>query len=554
MNDPARSQSLPLRFRCTAEDGEPAKEGVVRDRFRLGYGDGCDVQLPGGNGPGVVFEVENRRGPLLIARALPPEECARYVDLRINGEPLGESQQMIHPGARVDIIDKATQRHYQMVVESQVPHAWLRPRNLAIVIVVLALLGAAFGGYLYRWMLGAHTEAQRTSERVERAEIALQRTAQELLATTSRMGTSDRELASAIEDLRRLQGAASRELQKEFTLRVGDIERQAREISEQNLKSTSDVQLQVQELRDEFSQRMVSAYQQVKQLERSLLEAMAERFAARGPAEAQLKSILAESQNAVLFMRTRFQVRLGEADEPQDVSSLGSGFLVGPDGLAITAQHVMYPWRYDKDLLVLTELGLAEVIPDSVRWSVWPSGRVVLDDPHDPESFREADAYHSDGTPPGVRVLAVPEPAVAPTVVASPLGMVQLPVPQPGPSDVVVFRLDGGVTSLPYLTLADTALPLAPLDQVLAVGFPYSRLQDGESRPQGVRGFVRRVGKELLEIDAAIHPGLSGAPLMGADGQVVGMLSATLGSEVYGVAVLARDLRVVMDSANARRP
>ena len=541
-----------MRLELAAHGDGPAHERVLRDCFRIGYGDDCDIQLPGGPGPGVVFEVENARGPVLIARALPPEEISNYVDVQIDGEPLVHSQQTLEPGARVDITDKATQRCYQMVVDSQPPHPWLRPRNLAIVIAVLALLGAAFGGYLYRSVIGTRGEVQRTSERMERAEAALQRTAQQLLDSVGKMGTTDAELASAIYDLKLMQGTASRELHEEFTRRIAQIEREGREDIAQRAKTARDAQAQFDQLRDEFSQRMVAAYQQLKDLERSVLETMAKRFAARGPPRTALKQVLATSRNAVLFVRTQYRVTLGEEAGTRELWSLGTGFLVSDDGLAVTAQHVLYPWRYDKELLVLTTLGLAQVIPDSVRWSVWPAGRTVLDDPADLQSYHEADAYHSDGIEPKLRVLAAPQPRLTLTMVPSPIGMVELQVPLPGRSDVVVFQIDAGDASLPHLTLSDADESVEPLDEVLAIGYPYSRLKDGQAWPQGVRGFVRRVGDELLEIDAAVHPGLSGGPLLSAHGKVLGMLSAIIGSEVYAVAVLASDIRTVIDDARER--
>lgn len=512
----ARGRSLPLRLKVAAHEGAPAHERVLRGCFRLGYAKDCDIQLLGGDGPGVLFEVENARGPLLIARALPPQECANYVDVRIDGEPLAGSQQTLNPGARVAIIDKATQRRYEMVVDSQLPHPWFRPRNLAAVIMVLALLGSAFGGYLYRSLTGTRSEVQRASERMGRAEETLQRTVRELRESVSQMGTTDAELASTIRELNHLQGAASLEL------------------------------------REEFSQRMVSTYQQLNEVKHSLLDTMAQRFAARGPPRSALKSVLTKSRDAVLFVRTRYRVTFAEDAESRELTGFGSAFLVDAEGLALTAQHVMYPWRYDQELLVLTRLGLAQVDTDSVRWSVWVTGRTVLEDPADPDSFHEEDAYHSYGDDPKLQVLAVAEPKLTQVMVASPLGMIELAVPLPGRNDIAVFQIDSADAQLAHLRLAKDVGSVGPLDEVLAIGYPYSRLTYGRALPQGVQGLVRRIDDELLEIDAAVHPGLSGGPLISLDGEVIGMISASLGSDVYGVAVLVRDLRTVLGEARAQ--
>jgi S1-C subfamily serine protease len=544
-----RRGPIPLRLVLKAGAGDAASERVLPGRFRLGYADDCDIQLKGGPGPGVVFEVVDVPGPLLVARALPPEGCGQHVDVQIDGEPFLEAQQTLRPGARVDIVDKASKRRYQMVVGALGQQGWLRPRNLAIVIVALSLLGAAFGGYLYQSLIGTRGEVQRTSERVERTEAALERTARELLASVSRLGTTEAELASAVTEMRRLQGTTSRELREEFDQRITEIERAAGEGVERSARSAADAQARLNELRSEFSQRMVSSYQQLKELERNLLDTMSQRFAAEGPSNTALKSVFERSQGAVLFVRTRYRLTFDEDSESRELTSLGSGFLVGPNGLAVTAQHVLYPWRYDKELLVLTALGLAQVDQKSVRWSVWLAGKTVLEDPHDAESYRERGAFHSGGPDAALRVLAFLEPKVTLTVVPSPVGMVQLPVPLPGPSDAAVFRLSLGAERVPHLRLSDMHSAVEPLDEVLAIGYPYSRLRDGQAWPQAVRGFVRQVDNELLEIDAAVHPGLSGGPLLGRRGEVVGMLSATVGSDVYAVAVLSRDLRRLIDKA-----
>jgi len=223
--------------------------------------------------------------------------------------------------------------------------------------------------------------------------------------------------------------------------------------------------------------------------------------------------------------------------------------VVGDRGLAISAQHVLFPWRFDRELLVLARLELAEVVPDSVRWSVWLAGSRVLSDAADDDSFDEQGAFNS-GAPQqrGLRMLAVPQPRLTPTLVPSPLGVVELPVPLPGAGDVAVFQIMSFDSPLPYLKLT-SSMEVEALDEVLVLGYPYSRLKDGVGWPQGVRGFVRRADDELVEIDAAVHPGLSGGPVLDHNGEVLGMVSAIIGSEVYGTAVRARHLRAVLDDA-----
>jgi len=80
----------------------------------------------------------------------------------------------------------------------------------------------------------------------------------------------------------------------------------------------------------------------------------------------------------------------------------------------------------------------------------------------------------------------------------------------------------------PVAALAIAAQAAEPLDEALAVGYPFSRLEDGVSAPQGVTGFVRRVTENVLELDTALNPGLSGGPILNLDGDVIGMAIGVL--------------------------
>ncbi len=551
-----RVSSLPLRLKLEPEDGGPAHERVLRSPFRLGFGPECDIQLGGEQGPEVVFQVERARGPLLIASALPPEEYDHFVELKIDGEPLRQPVKELHPGTRLDIFDKSTKRRYSVVVDAAAQR-WLRPRNLAIVMSVLVVIGSGFAAYMYWSLRGTQSEIARTSERVQQAEAALERTANELLASVARMGSTDAELAAAIRELSALQHGAARDIREEFARRIADLDAQTREAMEQAQQAdveqarelTAEAQARLDALREEFSTRMVESYQKLKEVEQALLSTMAQRFAERRPTQARLKDVLQTSRSSVLFVQTRYRVHFAAEDKPRELSGFGTGFLVGPNGLAVSAQHVMFPWRHDRDLLVLEQLGVVKVMPESVRWSVWTAGKQVLRDSSDPTSFNTEQAFQSDQAERGLRMLAHPAPVLTPMMVPSPIGVVEVPVPTPGASDVAVFQLMQFEPKLPYLSLPQEPADVDSLDEVLLIGYPYSRLDDGKAWPQGVRGFVRRVVGDLLEIDAAVHPGLSGAPMLNAAGEVLGMVSAVIGSDVYGVAVRAEDIHAALAKA-----
>ena len=85
---------------------------------------------------------------------------------------------------------------------------------------------------------------------------------------------------------------------------------------------------------------------------------------------------------------------------------------------------------------------------------------------------------------------------------------------------------------LPAATLRSTA-DLAAGDEVIAVGFPFGI---GPSVSAGIVSGLRREyrspgGKSLtnlIQFDAAVNPGNSGGPLVTADGEVVGIVTAIL--------------------------
>jgi len=99
--------------------------------------------------------------------------------------------------------------------------------------------------------------------------------------------------------------------------------------------------------------------------------------------------------------------------------------------------------------------------------------------------------------------------------------------------DLAVLQAKRLPDDLPAATLRSTA-DLAVGDEVVAVGFPFgigpsasagvvSGLQREYRSPQG-----KQVLTNLIQFDAAANPGNSGGPLVTADGEVVGIVTAIL--------------------------
>ena len=213
---------------------------------------------------------------------------------------------------------------------------------------------------------------------------------------------------------------------------------------------------------------------------------------------------------------------------------------------------MLFPWHYDRDLQVLVSLGLASVREETVIWSVWTADQQVLtsEDASGRRWFDAQTAWHSDSEDRAVRHLYSPPMEFTEQWVEAPVGAVTIALPVGGADDVAVLQLMNFDATVVRLAIATQAPE--PLDEALALGYPFSRLEDGKAVPQGVTGFVRRVTEDVLELDTALNPGLSGGPILNLDGDVIGMAVGVLESDVYGLAIRARDLRRVLADAAAR--
>lgn len=100
-------------------------------------------------------------------------------------------------------------------------------------------------------------------------------------------------------------------------------------------------------------------------------------------------------------------------------------------------------------------------------------------------------------------------------------------------NDLAVIQAKTLPDDLMPATLRSTA-DLAPGDEVVAVGFPFGI---GPTVTSGVVSGLQRVHRSqdgtrdlvnLIQFDAAVNPGSSGGPLVTADGEVVGIVTAIL--------------------------
>lgn len=108
--------------------------------------------------------------------------------------------------------------------------------------------------------------------------------------------------------------------------------------------------------------------------------------------------------------------------------------------------------------------------------------------------------------------------------------------------DLAVIRLSAD--NMPYVIISDTAV--RPGEDLLVIGNP---LQFARIANRGVlAGYIENSSREIpfLVVEALIYPGSSGSPLFNEQGEVVGIIFATLQSsdqaEVRGLAVDSAEL------------
>jgi S1-C subfamily serine protease len=548
-------------IRVDLEDGRETTPRTLEfdESLRLGYGDHCELRLDGESGPEVICAVERAHGPFRIWTPTAPAERDERVEVQVDGHPLTGPAQDIGPGSRVEVFDRRTGRHYRLLVEPRPP--WLmRPRNLTFLVLVLAMAGVLYGVYFYYSLEGAQTQLEVAEERLRQAESDVERARRSLQEVEQRLAATQGEFASAIRDIKQAQSVSERAIRTEFDLRLAALTERARaelqRISERDVEARdrlqADTRAQVAALRQELEDRMVGTYQEFKRVEERLIQSLGARLEAMEPAGARFKRVLRDARGATLFVRTSYDIEFARAGEIVPQQTFGSGFFVSDGGLALAARHVLFPWHYDRELQVLVALGLARVLEETVTWSAWTADTRVLagKEPSGAPRFDTQTAWSSVSEDRAMRRLYSPPMEFTEEWVEAPVGAVTIPVPVPGSDDVAVLQLMQ--FEQPFATLTLSAKETEALDQALAVGYPFSRLEDGRAVPQGVTGFVRRVTENVLELDTALSPGSSGGPIVNRDGEVIGMAVGVLESEVYGLAIRARDLGRVLEDAAAR--
>ena len=295
-------------------------------------------------------------------------------------------------------------------------------------------------------------------------------------------------------------------------------------------------------LRKEIVARLVRENQRDRLRQKKLVAALSSKVAKAQREQSSFKRVFSAARDSILFIRTEFKVQFLQTGETKTFTSFGTGFFISPFGEAMTAKHVLYPWLYHRKLKAMEKLGVAKVLADTLELTMWLTDSQVRGKKGDPASFYEENAYRLDGERKDIRILYTADPEVKTEQIMSPVGPVEIEIPELGKGDFVIFQIMDFSRRFKFVPLDPSGHNTTALDEVMAIGYPLARLQEGRAIPQASRGGVRRVGPSIMELDSPLHSGNSGGPILDKRGRVVGLASAVLDSPVYGVAVRAVDL------------
>ncbi|MEW6059913.1 MAG: trypsin-like peptidase domain-containing protein [Actinomycetota bacterium] len=250
---------------------------------------------------------------------------------------------------------------------------------------------------------------------------------------------------------------------------------------------------------------------------------------------------------AVVFVDTsvRIHVRL-IYQNPNAVSGLGSldrtyffdyatgsGFVVSPDGVVVTASHVVEP-----DQQSMRNYAANRLVLEGYGYSYPSASSSPFDQYTLPVRFQNQllqQCYKGVACTFRITPIETVYSAVDIAQMQLPKGMPARVLASTGfkNTDVAILQVNG--SNMPTVELADTATDLSAGDEVVALGFPGTSrdaLETGVTEPNKAFGRVSNVRPQgtsnLIEVDANIQRGMSGGPVVDDSGKVVGLISFSL--------------------------
>ena len=226
-----------------------------------------------------------------------------------------------------------------------------------------------------------------------------------------------------------------------------------------------------------------------------------------------------KAKSALYLLYTEYRVRDPKSNVSEQFAQCGTGFLVSESGKLLTTKRVIAPWKFDPQIDFLLEQQHLELDQSSVKTYAWPAGVQVMSADGQPD-FRSALSTDKQT----LKILQITPDAMVPQEYQDPDSgeKATLHLHTEGMSDVALLQLSG--TGFKPLAIADSGASLAADAKLVLCSYPIGLSQP----PIGPRLLSVRAKPEgsVLTMDHKADPGESGAPLLNADGKVVGMATA----------------------------
>jgi len=232
----------------------------------------------------------------------------------------------------------------------------------------------------------------------------------------------------------------------------------------------------------------------------------------------------------------------------------GTAFLVDAAGYLLTSRHVICPWLEDSRLLAAAQhFQRQQRTPEfHYRAFLWFEGQPAFNPTARAFEASELDDVYLLESAYGTRAA---KKLVISGVAKPPVKIRQL-LASPLRDDFAVLKVDPPPALKPLPLDPDVSyLDMPKLSRIIALGFPLgSRVQAEEVNVSVVRGNVRRSLKGMVQIDASLHGGNSGGPVIDQRGRVIGIVAAVAVDWSQGLVPMATpvwDMGMVLPIAPA---
>jgi len=369
----------------------------------------------------------------------------------------------------------------------------LRFSQTALVLVIVVSAAAVF--FIYKHF-SSETEQRWDETRIDLDELKAE------------LGLEREEAVEALLKVRRSQDSLTR---NESTLAERLIELEKKSAEERSaLKDALTTEHQNQQARMQAEiERLRSELSRVRSL------------------NAVFKEIEKEYGKSILLIFTTYDLVLDKQRVTQ--GSMGSGFFVSSTGHIVTNKHVVNPWKFSGDSVMLMDRGFT-IDQASLLLAAWPAGAEIKT----AQGGLNIDGAYSTAAG------TLEQEKITPDTFETRMEMLSMGMTYQGDFHTIDngdLALLKAVTASPVrpIPLAGAGDRLAKLDPVMVLGFPtgINILESTTAETSPSLGEVRKIETSIM-VTAPIVSGNSGGPLIDARGNVVGVASKIFGEATLG--------------------